>query len=221
MRITVITALLLSLFAAASAAAAPGWIGDTLYVPLRAGAGNEFRIVHRGLKTGTRVEIVALKDGAEWAQVRYGDTEGYVNAQYLLTSPPAMIELAQLQSQHDKLTQQLASARERISGLTGERDKLLAENQRLGSSLQNQAAELAHLQDVAAEPIRLDQANRELNEELSRLRTELSTARAEAEVLRNDRTSSMWLVGASILIGGWLMGWLMKANASRRQSSWT
>lgn len=221
MRITLISAMLLSLLAAAAASAAPGWIGDTLYVPLRAGAGGEFRIVHRGLKTGTEVEVLQLEEGAEWAQVRYGDTEGYVNAQYLVTRPPAMIRLQQLEAQYSKQGEQLTAARQQISTLTAERDQLQASNQRLGGSLQTRTAELEHLQEVAAEPVRLDQANRELNETLSQLRTELSTVKAEAELLRNDRTTSMWMVGAGILIGGWLVGWLMRASASRRQSSWT
>ncbi|MEE4250136.1 MAG: hypothetical protein V2I38_06060, partial [Alcanivoracaceae bacterium] len=76
------------------------------------------------------------------------------------------------------------------------------------------------LQEVAADPIRLDQANRELNEQLSRLRTELNGVTAENALLRSDKTSSMWMVGASILIGGWLIGWLMRSRSSKARSSW-
>ena len=205
---------------AAPALAAPGWISDTLFVPLRSGAGNEYRIVHRGLKTGTRLEIIAMEEGADWAQVRIDDIEGYVNAQYVMRTPPAMIRLEQLEKQHEQATRQLSEARQQISALTSERNQLAADNKRLGGELNQQSEEVSKLQDIAADPIRLDRANRELNEELSRLRTELNTVAAENAMLRSDKTSSMWLVGASILIGGWLIGWLMKSRSSRARSSW-
>jgi SH3 domain protein len=204
----------------AAASAAPGWIGDTVFVPVRSGAGTGFRIVHRGLRTGTQVEIIDFPEGAEWAQIRMGEIEGFINAQYLVRTPPAMIRLEQLERQHEQLRQQLAEARQQVTSLTGERNQLTADNRRLSGDLTAQNQEVSRLQDVAADPIRLDRANRELNEELSRLRTELNTVQAENAMLRSDRTSSMWLVGASILIGGWLIGWLMKSRSSRARSSW-
>jgi SH3 domain protein len=205
----------------APSSAATGWIDDTLYVPVRSGAGAGYRIVHRGLKTGTQVEVLEMQEGAEWAKIRMGDIEGYVNAQYLTRSAPAMIRLEQLEKQHEKIRQQLSEARQQITALTTERDQLSADNKRLGGDLSAKSNEVSRLQDVAADPIRLDRANRELNEQLSHLRTELNTVTAENALLRSDKTSSMWLVGASILIGGWLVGWLMRSRSSRARSSWS
>lgn len=204
-----------------SALAASGWISDTLYVPMRSGAGNQFRIVHRGLKTGTRLEVIAMEEGSEWAQVRFGDIEGYVNSQYVVRSAPAMIRLDQLQAQHQKVTQQLDDARQKITSLTNEQNELSTENQRLNGDLSAQNQRVDTLEEIAADPIRLDQANRELNEKLSKLRTELNSVSAENTLLRSDKTSSMWLVGASILAGGWFVGWLMRSRSARSRSSWT
>lgn len=216
----IIATLGLTTLWAAPASAAPGWISDTLFVPVRSGPGNQYRIVHRGLKTGTRLEIIAMEEGVEWAQVRIGETEGYINAQYVVRTPPAMIRLERLEKQHEQVRQQLSEARQQVSALTSERDQLAADNKRLGGELSAQSDQVSKLQDIAADPIRLDRANRELNEELSRLRTELNTVAAENTMLRGDKTSSMWLVGASILIGGWLVGWLMRSRSSRARSSW-
>ena len=204
----------------APVAAAPGWVSDTLFVPVRSGAGNEYRIVHRGLKTGTQLEIIAMEEGADWAQVRIGDIEGYINAQYVVRTPPAMIRLEQLEKQHEQARKQLDEARQQVSALTSERNQLPADNKRLGGELNVQSEQVSKLEDIAADPIRLARANRELNEELSRLRTELNTVAAENSMLRGDKTSSMWLAGASILIGGWLIGWLMRSRSSRARSSW-
>lgn len=210
----------LSAMATTPALAAPGWISDILYVPMRSGAGNQYRIVHRGLKSGTRLEIIEMEEGAEWAKVRYDDTEGYINAQYVVRSAPAMIRLEQLETQHQKVNAQLAELRQQLSAITTERNQLKQENQKLSGDLSSRSEEVDRLQEVAADPIRLDQANRELNEQLSRLRTELNGVTAENALLRSDKTSSMWMVGASILIGGWLIGWLMRSRSARSRSSW-
>lgn len=210
----------LSAMATTPALAAPGWISDILYVPMRSGAGNQYRIVHRGLKSGTRLEIIEMEEGAEWAKVRYDDTEGYINAQYVVRSAPAMIRLEQLETQHQKVNAQLAELRQQLSAVTTERNQLKQENQKLSGDLSSRSEEVDRLQEVAADPIRLDQANRELNEQLSRLRTELNGVTAENALLRSDKTSSMWMVGASILIGGWLIGWLMRSRSARSRSSW-
>ena len=210
----------LSAMATTPALAAPGWISDILYVPMRSGAGNQYRIVHRGLKSGTRLEIIEMEEGAEWAKVRYDDTEGYINAQYVVRSAPAMIRLEQLETQHQKVNTQLAELRQQLSAITTERNQLKQENQKLSGDLSSRSEEVDRLQEVAADPIRLDQANRELNEQLSRLRTELNGVTAENALLRSDKTSSMWMVGASILIGGWLIGWLMRSRSARSRSSW-
>lgn len=213
----------LSLFSlsATPLAAQQGWIGDTVFVPVRAGAGSGFRILHRGLRTGTAVEILEFEEGAEWAQIRVGDIEGFVSAQYLLRTPPAAIRLEQLQRQHEQVRQQLAEARQQVSALTNERNQLSAEARKLSGELATQSSEVSRLEEVAADPIRLDRANRELNEELSTLRTRLDTVQAENALLRSDNTSSKWMIGALILLGGGLLGWILKSNSSRNRSSWS
>ena len=74
---------------------------------------------------------------------------------------------------------------------------------------------------MAADPIRLDQANRRLNEELSMLRSELDQVKAENAMLRNDATSRKWITGVGILILGVIAGLLLKSKSGRRRGSWT
>lgn len=71
--------------------AAAAWVDDSIYVPIRAAANPGGRIVHRGIKSGTRVEFFGF-DG-DCAKIRYGDVEGYIGKQYLSQSPTAAILL--------------------------------------------------------------------------------------------------------------------------------
>lgn len=208
------------LLASGSLNAATGWIGDDLYVPVRAGAGTAFKILHRGLKTGTSVEILEMETGNDWAKIRYGEVEGYINSRYLNRSPTAGIKLEQLEEKHEKLRAQLSTSQSQLREITQQRDKLAGENTQLDSSLSSRQKELSNLKDVAADPIRLDQANRKLNEELVTLRTQLDTAQAENAMLRGNNTSSQWLIGCLILFAGSMVGWLLKGRSGKRNNSW-
>ena len=203
-----------------TAHAQTGWIGDTLFVPVRAGAGNNYRIVHRGLRTGTRVEILSWEQGADWANIRNGDTEGWVETQYLSRSPIAQVRLEQAQQAATRMEQQLATARSELAEVTAERDQLAGRTRELDQNLSQRGEELEKLQEVAADPMRLDRANRQLNEELSLLRTELDQVRAENTQLRNDKTFRGWMFALLTIFGGMLLGWYFKSRSSRQRTSW-
>ena len=213
-------ALLALCLASTSAQAASGWISDVLYVPMRAGAGGEYRIVHRGLKSGTRIEILEQADGEEWTKVRFGDIEGYVAAQYVSREPTAVITLGQVQQRLEKTRAELTEAQEKLASVTRERNQLAEENDKLQASLAERTATLENLQAVAAEPMRLDQANRELNEQLSQMRTRMDALSAENSMLRGDNRTDHWLVGALILAAGWLVGFLLRGRGGRNRGSW-
>ena len=143
------------------ALAATAWIDDEIYVPVRSGAGSGYRIVHRGLKSGTRVEF--LGEDGDWAHIRFSDNEGYIPKQYISRSPTAAIRLEQISGDSKEMESRMTEMRERLSSVETERDRLSAENEELKGSLSSRSDELENLRDVAADPIRLDQANRRLH----------------------------------------------------------
>ena len=200
------------------ALAATARIDDEIYVPVRSGAGSGYRIVHRGLKSGTRVEF--LGEDGDWAHIRFGDTEGYIGKQYISRSPTAAIRLEQISGDRKQMESRMTEMRERLSSVEAERDRLSAENEELKGSLSSRSDELENLRDVAADPIRLDQANRRLNEELSMLRSELDQVKAENAMLRGNNTSQQWITGVGILILGAIAGLLLKSKSGRRRSTW-
>lgn len=219
MRLTaMLTLVLLALSTAVHADTA--WIGDTLYVPIRSGPGGNYRIVHRGLKSGTPVQVLDWPDNADWVKVQYNDVTGYLGAQYLSRTPTAELKLNALQSRYDKTHQELQQTRDELSKVKGERDKLANENQKLKGNLQDTSDQLQHVQKVASDPLRLEKSNEQLNKKLSLLQTELDKTQAENSRLKNENTSSKWLAGAGILILGSIFGWLFRSRSGRTRSSW-
>lgn len=210
--------LLLLAVLSVPATAATAWVDDEIYVPVRSGAGSGYRIVHRGLKSGTQVEL--LGEEGDWAHIRYGDVDGYIGKQYISRSPVAAIRLRDATQKAEKLEQQVAALQEQLTQAQSERDRLSGENQELQGSLTSRGQELDKLRDVAADPLRLDQANRRLNEELSMLRSDLDQLKAENTMLRNDNTSRKWITGVGILILGAVAGLLLKSKSGRRRGGW-
>lgn len=210
--------LLLLAVLSVPATAATAWVDDEIYVPVRSGAGSGYRIVHRGLKSGTQVEL--LGEEGDWAHIRYGDVDGYIGKQYISRSPVAAIRLRDATQKAEKLEQQVAALQEQLNQAQSERDRLSGENQELQGSLTSRSQELDKLRDVAADPLRLDQANRRLNEELSMLRSDLDQLKAENTMLRNDNTSRKWITGVGILILGAVAGLLLKSKSGRRRGGW-
>ena len=153
----------------------------------------------------------------DWAKIRYGDTEGYIGKQYLSQSPTAEIRLERATQASEQAKAEVAKLRTQLAEIKGERDALSEQSNELKNSLSSRSNELEQLQEVASDPIRLDQANRRLNEELSLLRSELDQVKGENVMLRSNNTSQQWITGVGILIVGLIAGVLMRSRSGRRQ----
>lgn len=203
---------------AAPAFASTAWVGDDIYVPIRAGAGSQYRIVNRGIKSGTRIEY--LGDSGDWAHIRYGDTEGYIGKQYVSHSPTAGIQLDQVRKDNKQLKSQVDDLSQKLHSVQDQRDQLQSQASDLKTNLDSRSKQLEQLRKVASDPIRLDQSNRHLNQELSVLRSELDQVKGENAMLRNDSTSRKWITGVGILVLGLIGGLLLKSKSTRRRGDW-
>lgn len=216
-----VTFLLLCVsFSSTLALAAPGWINDSFYVPVRAEAGTGYRIVHRGLKSGTQIEILTWQSGAEWAKIRSGNTTGWVETQYLSRQPTAQLRLDKAIADKEQAQTKYGDIEDDFNAITQERDEFKKRSEELELLLKEKSSEFSHLESLAQDPIRLEKANQTLNEELSLMRTALQKAEAENSLLKNDQTFHGWLLGLATIIGGMVIGWFFKSRSDRKTSSW-
>ena len=224
MRALVMLSLLALLCALPPAATAQetetGWVNDVLFVPLRAGPEPGRRIVHRGLRSGTPVEILDAESEDGWIHVRVNDQEGWIESQYLSRQPIAAQRLARLQSEHESVTETLAQTREELARVQQERDALREQVAELETDVQEKTSEMEQLREVAADPAALDARNQELNEQLSLVRTERDELQAENEMLRHDQRVQGWLLGLATVFAGMVLGWFFKSRGDRSRSSW-
>lgn len=200
---------------------ASAWVDDTLSITMRAGAGNEYKII-RVLKSGQQLQLGNESEDGNWQEVTIlgGETKGWVQKRYLSSSPTAELQLADM-------SQRLKSAENKSSKLSKENKSLKAELKQIKGQLNSEQKKVsslsetkAHYEKVSSEPIRLAKRNSELNETLALNEAQISQLQTENNRLSSDNRGDVMLSGALILFFGLFLGWFITKRSSRSQSVW-
>lgn len=217
-RTSVLVALLL--LGGPLARAETRWISDVLTVPLRSGPSTGHRILHRGLPSGTALEVLETDKDSGFTRVRTPDgTEGWVNTQYLVAEPIARDRLAQAARRIESLERQLAERSQSVSALTSEGQAANADRDALTREVSRLEVELAELKRVSAAAVTADERNRQLAELNDRLQQEVDALIGELHTLQDDlNTRGMW-IGGGLVLAGLLAGALLKSRP--RRSGWS
>ncbi len=130
------------------------YVSDVFYAPLRSGEGNEYRIINKGIRSGTKLAVLEEGGNREWSLVRTPNgEEGWIRSQYLQSEPVAMVKLALVQREIDKLNQLQAEnnklkAKLKQSALQKKlHQSLVKQHQLLQTELEVLKAENARLDD--------------------------------------------------------------------------
>tara|TARA_R110002110_G_scaffold110071_4_gene274456 strand:- start:82605 stop:83279 length:675 start_codon:yes stop_codon:yes gene_type:complete len=203
LRYTLIISLLALLLTATVQAQDVRYISDTQYVPVRSGAGNEFRIIHRGIPSGTRLTVSRVSEDGEWSEVTTGSgTSGWVRSQHLMAELPARNQVEQAVARAEKLAAENAELARELAELKAVRTELEGDVDSADSSLQALTEELAQLKQISGRSLQLDADNRRLVEEAENLRAEADMLGAENQRLQENLRSSAFLDGAlAVLLG--------------------
>lgn len=159
------------------------YVTDLIYTPIRTGPGGDYRIVNKGLPSGTQITYFGTTEDGVWAEVETrGGTRGYLRAQYLQVEVPRA-------NQVNALEDELKSAQARASDLEAQLDASMNElnlsNEGRGSTARDLEAtqqELAEIKRISANAIQLDRLTNELTSKL-----EDANARNDLLKLENAR----------------------------------
>lgn len=223
-----LTTLLLSSIASAQTL----YISDQLTAPIRANAGDNYRII-RMIPAGEEVEQLA-KRGA-FVQIRFeGNRTGWIHESFLMDEPSARsyIEEAKerfepILSERDELESTLESLAEQKEALEtrAEREKQLLEEEieHLKEEISKLTEQVVELEQLSAHEIEISRENERLNKLKHTQMVELNTLKQENDRLKANNRSSEWTIGALILFSGILFGSVILpriANKLRRKRSW-
>jgi SH3 domain protein len=197
------------------------YISDKQYIPVRRGAGNEFKIIHRGLPTGTRLKVSKLSENGEWAEITTDDgTSGWIRAQYLMREVPAQQRLDEITRKAQQAGGLTEALQQELATLETERDALLGQVAEYELQLGTVNDELAQLKQISGKAVQLDADNRRLVVSSEQLRSQLDTLEAENQRLQDKVNSEDFLNGAlAVLLGVIITLVVPRLWPKRRKSS--
>jgi len=196
------------------------WISDEFTVPVRSGPSDGHRIVHRGLPSGTELEVLGRNSAAEYTHVRTaGGVEGWISSQYLVSQPIAQVQLATANNRIQALERQLAQRGEALTELKSTSTEAASTGDRLAAQVAKLEAELADVKQVSAGALEEHARNQELASLNARLRAEVDDLTEESQRLENNTEQRWLLIGGALVLGGMLAGFAIKARP--RRSGWS
>jgi SH3 domain protein len=204
--------LLLLLLSASSLAQEVRYISDRHYVPLRSGQGDQYRIVHRGLASGLRLEVDEINEDSGYSHVTTPNgTQGWIRSQYLVSDEPAR--------------QQLERSRQRNEVLLAQQSNWQATNEQLlGSQAQLKitTTELAELQLISGNALNLDINNRRLTQQLEVLKTRIEVLEGDNLRMSESNESDAFYSGVFAVLLGVIITLLIPRLWPKRRpsSSW-
>ncbi len=194
---------------------------DQLYLPVRAGAGTQYRIIENAVPSGTPLELIETTDSG-YTRVRTPKgNEGWVSSQYLSDTPIAKDKLKRANQQLEQAQNELAQTREQLASVTKERDALASSESSLSDRSASLQEELKRIKSIAADSINLNRRNRELREENQKIRNDLEVLTAENERLEASKESDFMLLGAGLVLGGVLLALILPMlKPTRKTDNW-
>lgn len=209
---SLISVLLLAvLWCPASTWAAKAYISEPKDAPLRAGPGNNYKVL-ASIPSGSALEVLK---SAEWIQVRFtgpnGETkDGWVQNSSIGAYPPENILVRQLQSEN-------AEANEKLALLEKEKTDHVQKEKDLSEKLRK--LEIAHetLKSGSTNYLKLKEENDAVKSALTSAEENIQSIIQENEDLKFSARIKWFIAGAIVLLFGWFLGWLTSNSQKKRR----
>jgi SH3 domain protein len=215
-----ISAVFLALLASTVAAQETGYITDKLYVPVRAGQGTEYRIVHRGIPSGTQLVIDETNEETGYSHITTaGGTEGWVLSRYIQADATAETQLEELREQNQALLGDEGSLRSQLVELQDSEAEMRATMEATQEELRTTRQELVEVRRVSSNALSLDTNNRRLTQEAEMLKTRIEILEADNERLKSSAESDSFINGALAVLLGVIITLLVPRLRPQRKSS--
>jgi SH3 domain protein len=195
------------------------YISDEMAVPLRRGPSTGHKILHRGLPSGTPLEVVAEDRAAGFTQVRLANgTEGWLESQYLVNQPVAKERLAAATRRIESLEAQLKSTRESFQEQRGARTQVEGRAGDLTKQNEKLQAELAEIRRVSATAITQYEENKQLKASNESLQAQVTQLTGRVRELERNIMLRWLLAGGALVLLGLVLGAWIKSRPKR--STW-
>ena len=204
----------------ATALAETVYVRDTLYVPLRGGATAEHRILHKGIRSGTAMELLEADPESGYSRVRLPDgLEGWIQSQYLMDSPIAAVLLDETTARLQKMEAEYNANVDQLTALQQLQIVLSEDNRILKQANAALTAELQEIKTTAANVITIKNQNASLLDERQALEEQVDALLLTVDTLDSSNDQDWFIRGAGTVLLSLLVGFITTRRLYRRNIS--
>ena len=213
--------LLLSLvFSALSLAQDIRYVSSEKNVPLRDGAGKDYRIVHRGIPAGTRLTVARTSDDGQWAEITTDDgVAGWIPTQQLNIELPAQTTVPAHTQPGEKTAGSDTESGAAVPAVVTDPADMLAQINDCDAQFNSVAQELHQLKQVSGKAEQLDIENHRLVVEQENLRSEAEMLHAENQRLLDKLESEDFMNGSLAVLLGVIIALVAPRLVPRRRKN--
>jgi SH3 domain protein len=197
------------------------YISDKIYVPLRVGDSPKHRIIHRGLPSGEKLELLENSEESSYSRVRTDrGIEGWLPSHYLVDKPVARSLIGEANRRAEELNTANKALREQLQNTvkkTQETSSIASEVSEQNKSL---SQELEDIKRTSANAIKLDEDNRRLLESNQMLSNEVDVLKTDNTRLRENEENEFFLNGAFAVLIGVMLTLIIPRMMPKRRSDW-
>ena len=196
------------------------YVTDVIFTPIRTGPGGDYRIINKGLRSGTAVTFHSITDDGVWAEVETkGGTRGSLRAQYLQTEVPRANQLNILEAELAASKNRAATLKQNLNEAMEQLTSSDSDMSSTATALTETRAELDEIKRISANAIQLDQLTKELTGKLEDARARNDLLKLEKARLEDRVANNRWLEGLlSILAGIFIALLVPRLTVKRRRN---
>ena len=209
------------LIASFSSFAQDAYVTDKFTVAVRSGEAADYRIL-RMLRTGTKVEVISQNRETGYSKIRFNNgKEGFVLTHQLLDEPTARDRLADLEKEMVLLKGEPDELKSKLADATQKATQFEKSYKDAEARARSAEQELAAFKRISSDAVSVAEERNSLREQVAELNRDLAEAKQETLELENNDTQHWFLIGASVLLGGIILGLILPNLRSRRpKQSW-
>lgn len=201
-------------------AAKKGYVSDQLEVQVRSGASTQHKII-KLLPSGTPVTVLSENEAAGYSLVKLDSGEnGWILTRYLSAEPMARELLVEHDRKLEAAMEENKRLKEELTALKTSKDDADKTTQQQRIEIDRLNTEVIAIRQASASALQIQEERDRLQGSVITLERDLETTRREKTALDGDYRQNWFLIGASVLFGGMMLGILLPKLSWRKRSHW-
>lgn len=199
------------------------YIRDTLFVPLRSGQSNAYRIVHKGLKSGSTLQLLEENKESEYSRVKTSKgIEGWIQTQYLTAQPTARLVLNKTQRELNQLRNDSKPRQQKVIELEKYQRQAKLQIAQYKKEQSRLSDELAAITKISANAIEMDRNNKKLLKKSEMQKNEIDVLTADNIRLKDSVEQEAFINGALAVAFGVFLALIIPhlIPQKKRHSEW-